>query len=314
MPHSDRLLLPVMSNKTSKYLKKLKEISQDISVESSLKKQFSIIVRKVLEVMDVDACSIYVLTADDELTLAAAEGIPREAIGVAKVNLNDGITGNIAMQQTLVNTASVSEHPSYFRLNETYSEQLTSYLGVPFVRAGETIGVLAIMSSKKRRFSKVDEAFLSTTATHLAYLLNTSENHDFLEREDCELYYGVSGASGAGIGKAYILKTADLMSVADKHTEDVDLEVSLWEEALQRTLSGFERELTRTQESQNLELSEIVEAYIMIVSSADFQRKVGDCIKQGMWAHGALKKVIYEIAISFFLWRIPICAAAVKTS
>lgn len=267
-------------------------------MESSLRVQFDIIVKKVRALMEVDACSIYVVSSDNELTLAAADGLPQEAIGTAKIKLKDGITGNIAAHQTLINSSNATKHPSYIRVDSTFNNDLSSYLGVPFIRTGSTVGVLSIMSHKKRKFSKSDEAFLSTAAIHLSTLLNTSTECHF-GATNCDLYKGVPGAPGAGVGRAYILMTSDLLSVADRNVEDTQYELSVWKDALRRTVEELESEGKRIGKSDNIELAEIVEAYVMIVNSSEFQKKVEANIAKGMWAQGALKNVIYEIANKF---------------
>lgn len=287
-----------MSKKSSRYRAQLKEIAQQVSVTSSLRVQFDIIVTKLRTVMAVDACCVYVVTSDNELTLAAADGLPQEAIGKAKVKLQDGLTGNIAAHQTLINSSNAAKHPSYIRVDATYQDNLSSYLGVPFIKMGATIGVLSIMSSKRRRFSKIDEAFLSTAATQLSALLNTAAECNF-GTANCDLYKGVPGAPGAGVGLAYILMTSDLLSVADRNSDDIDYELTIWKDAIRRTIEELEDEGICLDDSDNSELAEIVEAYVMIVNSSEFQRKVEANIAKGMWAQGALKQVIYEIANKF---------------
>src|SRR5215470_11006786 len=86
-----------------------------------------------------------------------------------------GLVGLVASEANAVNLSDAKSHPAYSYRPETGEEIYQSFLGVPVLRAGNTLGVLVVQNRAHRTYSEEEEEALQTTAMVLAEMIASGE-------------------------------------------------------------------------------------------------------------------------------------------
>src|SRR6266702_1664878 len=125
--------------------------------------------------MVAEVCSVYVLRIDNTLELYATEGLNREAVHHTVLSAHEGLVGLVASDATPLNLNDAQSHPAFSFRPETGEEIYHSFLGVPILRAGNTLGVLVVQNRAKRTYVEEELEALQTTAMVLAELIASGE-------------------------------------------------------------------------------------------------------------------------------------------
>jgi phosphotransferase system enzyme I (PtsP) len=110
------------------------------------------IVRQIAANMVAEVCSFYVLRADGALELFATEGLNKDAVHLAQLKMGQGLVGTIAASARSLNLSDAQSHPAFTYLPETGEEVYNSFLGVPILRAGRSLGVLVVQNEAQRHY------------------------------------------------------------------------------------------------------------------------------------------------------------------
>src|SRR5215470_8773265 len=86
-----------------------------------------------------------------------------------------GLVGLVASEANAVNLSDAHAHPAFSYRPETGEEIYLSFLGVPILRAGNTLGVLVVQNRARRTYSEEEEEALQTTAMVLAEMIASGE-------------------------------------------------------------------------------------------------------------------------------------------
>ena len=125
-----------------------------------------------------DVCSLYLTDRDGSgLTLAATNGLDQEAVGVARLEMGQGITGMAAQSQTTVTSPDVNHDERFAWIRGVDQARYTSMCSVPLIWDQEVIGVLNVQTVEPRDFTPADVGFLETLAGLLAGLVEKSRLH-----------------------------------------------------------------------------------------------------------------------------------------
>jgi phosphotransferase system enzyme I (PtsP) len=133
------------------------------------------IVVQVASNMVAEVCSVYVLRADQRLELFATEGLKREAVHITTMRVDEGLVGLIAKTAEPLALTEAQAHPSFSYRPETGEEIYHSFLGVPILRGGNTLGVLVVQNRVKRAYSEEEVEVLETIAMLLAEMIASGE-------------------------------------------------------------------------------------------------------------------------------------------
>src|SRR6478752_7796677 len=133
------------------------------------------IVRQIASNMVAEVCSVYVLRADGVLELYATEGLNREAVHLAQLKMGQGLVGTIAASAQPLNLSDAQSHPAFRYLPETGEEIYHSFLGVPILRTGRSLGVLVVQNRTQRVYQEEEVEALQTTAMVLAEMIAVGE-------------------------------------------------------------------------------------------------------------------------------------------
>ena len=165
----------VMAKSESQKLSILADISQIISQSHDLEETLNNIVTVVSERMDAQACSIYLVDAENEhLTLSATVGLDQASVGKVQMKFSEGLTGLVVQEERPVSESEASSHPRYKFFPETHEEVFHSYLGVPLLERRRVIGVLAVQTVESRDFNNDDVRMLETIASQVTGLITTA--------------------------------------------------------------------------------------------------------------------------------------------
>src|SRR5207248_230146 len=114
--------------------------------------------------MVAEVCSVYVLRVDGTLELYATEGLNKAAVHQTVLRSDEGLVGLVASEANPVNLSEAQNHPAFSYRIETGEEIYHSFLGVPVLRAGNTLGVLVVQNRARRTYTEEEEEALPTTA------------------------------------------------------------------------------------------------------------------------------------------------------
>ena len=156
-------------------LRKLREVmAEPIGAQERLDK----IVTLIAANMVAEVCSVYVLRADNVLELYATEGLKASSVHRATLTVGRGLVGLIAAEARPLNLPDAQAHPAFAYLPETGEEIYHSFLGVPVLRAGRTLGVLVVQNRSYRTYTEEEIEALQTTAMVLAEMFASGEMED----------------------------------------------------------------------------------------------------------------------------------------
>ena len=133
------------------------------------------IVNLIADNMRADVCSFYVLRDDGALELFATRGLKREAVHMTTLRLGEGLVGLIAAEAEPLSLEDAPAHPAFAYRPETGEDPFSAFLGVPVLRAGQTLGVLVVQNKDHRVYGEDETEAMLTTATILAEMIATSD-------------------------------------------------------------------------------------------------------------------------------------------
>ncbi len=273
-------------------LRRLREImAEPISAQERLDK----IVTQIAANMVAEVCSAYVLRADSILELYATEGLKREAVHMAQLRVGQGLVGTIAAEARPLNLPDAHSHPAFQYLPETGEEQYSSFLGVPILRAGRTLGVLVVQNRTHRTYYDEEVEALQTTAMVLAEMLAVGE----LERLappgmqlDLKRPLTISGISlGEGVGLGHVVLHEPRVVITALIGEDAEAESARLDAAISSLRLFVDDMLSRDDIGQAGEHRDILEAYRMFAHDRGWVRRMHEAIRNGLSAEAAVEKV-----------------------
>ena len=151
---------------------RLREVmAEPVSAQDRLDK----IVVLIAANMVAEVCSVYVLRVDGTLELYATEGLNREAVHHTVLRADEGLVGLVASEANAINLSEAQSHPAFSYRPETGEEIYRSFLGVPVLRAGNTLGVLVVQNRARRTYSEEEVEALQTTAMVMAEMIASGE-------------------------------------------------------------------------------------------------------------------------------------------
>jgi phosphotransferase system enzyme I (PtsP) len=253
------------------------------------------IVRQIAQNMVAEVCSVYVLRSDGVLELYATEGLNPGAVHLAQLKMGQGLVGTIAASARPLNLSDAQAHPAFTYIPETGEEVYHSFLGVPILRAGRSLGVLVVQNKASRNYRDEEVEALETTAMVLAEMIATGELKK-LTRPGLELDLSrpvtIEGdAFGEGIGLGYVVLHEPRIVVTNLLNEDIDYELKRLDEALGSLRISIDDMLSRRDVSMEGEHREVLEAYRMFAHDRGWVRKLEEAIRNGLTAEAAVEKV-----------------------
>jgi phosphotransferase system enzyme I (PtsP) len=252
-------------------------------------------VREIAQKMVAEVCSLYVLRADSVLELYATEGLNPGSVHLAQLRLGQGLVGTIAASARALNLSDAQKHPAFAYLPETGEEIYNSFLGVPVLRAGRTLGVLVVQNRTKRHYRDDELEVLETTAMVIAEMIATGDLAR-LARPGIELdlrrpasFSGLSFNEGVGLG--HVVLHEPRIVVTNLFNEDSDEEMRRLESALGSLRLSIDDMLSRRDVAFEGEHRAVLEAYRMFANDRGWVRRLEEAVRNGLTAEAAVEKV-----------------------
>jgi phosphotransferase system, enzyme I, PtsP len=273
-------------------LRRLRELmAEPVNAQERLDK----IVMTIASNMVAEVCSVYVLRGDSRLELFATEGLKREAVHHSSLELGEGLVGTIAAQAAPLNLPDAQQHPAFAYLPETGEEIYHSFLGVPILRGGQTLGVLVVQNRTHRTYPEEEVEALQTTAMVLAEMIAGDELDSLVTPgENLALrrpqhLTGRALTEGLGLGHAVLHEPR--LVVTSLIAEDVHTELARLETALDSLRTSVEDLLTRSDIMRAGEHREVLEAYKMFAYDRGWAERIREAVVSGLTAEAAVERV-----------------------
>lgn len=253
------------------------------------------IVREIAQNMVAEVCSLYILRADSVLELYATEGLNPGAVHLAQLSLGQGLVGTIAASARPLNLSDAQTHPAFAYLPETGEEIYNSFLGVPVLRAGRTLGVLVVQNRTNRHYREDEMEALETTAMVIAEMIATGDLAR-LARSGIELdlsrpvsFTGLCFNEGVGLG--HVVLHEPRIVVTNLFNEDSEEELERLETALGSLRLSIDDMLSRRDVAFEGEHRAVLEAYRMFANDRGWVRRLEEAVHNGLTAEAAVEKV-----------------------
>jgi phosphotransferase system enzyme I (PtsP) len=253
------------------------------------------IVRQIASNMVAEVCSAYVLRSDGVLELYATEGLNPEAVHLSQLKMGQGLVGTIAASAQPLNLSDAQAHPAFRYLPETGEEIYHSFLGVPILRAGRTLGVLVVQNKTSRTYREDEVEALETTAMVIAEMIATGELKKItkpgLELDLTRAITIAGDGYNEGIGLGHVVLHEPRVVVTNLLNDDADSEVRRLAESLGSLRVSIDDMLSRRDVASEGEHREVLETYRMFAHDQGWVRRMEEAIHNGLTAEAAVEKV-----------------------
>ncbi len=251
--------------------------------------------------MEAEVCSVYVRRAGDVLELFSTRGLKPSAVHNTRLRIGEGLIGDIAAHARPLALADARNHPSFVFRPETGEEVYRSLMGVPILRDGRVIGVLAVQNGSSRRYAEEETEALQTVAMVLAELIAAG---NMVGREELHAVDGIAVRplrleglrlnAGQGVGTAVLHEPKFVLERLVAENSEAE------SKRLHKALGEMRGALDDMLRSTVLivgggEHQEILETYRMIAEDAGWLKKIEDAIGDGLTAEAAVQKVQDDI-------------------
>lgn len=243
-----------------------------------------------------EVCSIYVRRAGDVLELFATEGLKPEAVHATRLRIGEGIIGAIAADSRPMALAEARLHPNFAYRPETGEERYTSMMGVPILRGGRMLGVLAIQNRSQRRYTDEEVETLETVSMVVAEMVVGGELIELSEQRP---------ADGIGLKPLRLegirLNAGLAMGYAVLHRPEIPVGRTVAEDSaeekrrLDAALSGMHKRLDDMLADADAhgpgDHIDILKTYRMFAEDKGWIRRIVENIDNGLTAEGAVVRV-----------------------
>jgi phosphotransferase system enzyme I (PtsP) len=273
-------------------LRRLREVmAEPVSAQARLDK----IVVLIANNMVAEVCSFYVLRADGTLELYATEGLNRDAVHLTTMRAGEGLVGLIAAKAQPLNLPNAQSHPAFSYKPETGEEIYQSFLGVPVLRAGNTLGVLVVQNRAHRLYSEEEVEAMQTTAMVLAEIIASGELQA-LVRPGADIALrrpvNVSGlALSDGVGLGHVLLHEPRVVVSNIIADDPTREMKRLEDAIADLRSSIDSLIDRGDVAHGGEHREVLETFRMFAHDQGWLRRLREALTSGLTAEAAVERV-----------------------
>ena len=246
--------------------------------------------------MVAEVCSFYLLRAGEVLELFATKGLSPEAVHRTRLRLGEGIVGDIAAHARPLSLPDAQDHPNFAYRPETGEEIYHSMLGVPVLRDGRVLGVLAVQNRASRHYGEEEIETLETVAMVLAELLSSGDlavtmGSGSLNTSEAlpARFGGVVLNEGLAIGRV-VLHDRGIV-IRQVVAEDPAVELKRLDAALKAMYGQLDDLLARDELADGGEHQEVLETYRMFAEDRGWVERIREQVQGGLSAAAAVQRV-----------------------
>ena len=271
-------------------LRRLREVmAEPVNAQARLDR----IVVHIAANMVAEVCSVYVLRADLRLELFATEGLKREAVHQTTMRSGEGLVGLIAKTAEPLSLNDAQAHPAFSYRPETGEEIYNSFLGVPILRGGNTLGVLVVQNSVKRTYSEEEIEVLETIAMLLAEMIASGELQTIV-RPGAEIAarrpIALKGSAVAdGVGLGHVVLHQPRVIVTQIVAEDTNRELERLGESIEAMRANIDQLLD--DDGSLGDHREVLETFRMFANDRGWLRRLREAVSTGITAEAAVERV-----------------------
>jgi phosphotransferase system enzyme I (PtsP) len=252
-------------------------------------------VRIIAADMVAEVCSIYMMRPGEVLELFATQGLKQEAVHKTRLAVGEGLIGDIAAHARPLALADAQSNPNFAYKPETGEEIFHSLMGVPILRGGRVLGVLAVQNRSFREYDEEEIEALQTIAMVLAELAASDSLFGppevALETVALlpERLEGLKLNEGLAMGR--VVMHQPRVTIRQMVAEDPARERGRLEAAVERMHSAIDALLARADLGHAGEHREILETYRMFAEDRGWLGRIGEAINAGLTAEAAVQRV-----------------------
>jgi phosphotransferase system enzyme I (PtsP) len=271
-------------------LRRLREVmAEPVNAQARLDR----IVVHIAANMVAEVCSVYVLRADLRLELFATEGLKREAVHQTTMRSGEGLVGLIAKTAEPLSLNDAQAHPAFSYRPETGEEIYNSFLGVPILRGGNTLGVLVVQNSVNRTYSEEEVEVLETIAMLLAEMIASGELQAIV-RPGAEIAarrpLALKGSAVAdGVGLGHVVLHQPRVIVTQIVAEDTNRELERLGESIEAMRANIDQLLDG--DGSSGDHREVLETFRMFANDRGWLRRLREAVSTGITAEAAVERV-----------------------
>ncbi len=271
-------------------MRRLREaMAEPVNAQARLDK----VVVQVASNMVAEVCSVYVMRADNRLELFASEGLAREAVHQTTLQLGEGLVGLIAKSAEPLALSDAQSHPSFSYKPETGEEIYHSFVGVPMLRGGNTLGVLVVQNRTKRTYTEEEVEVLETIAMLLAEMIASGELQSIARPGTTIAARRPQALSGSpmsdGLGLGYVVLHQPRVVITKIIAEDVVSEQLRLDAAIEAMRANID--LMIDDENTAGEYREVLETFRLFANDRGWLRRLREAVNTGITAEAAVERV-----------------------
>jgi phosphotransferase system enzyme I (PtsP) len=264
----------------------------------------NVLVRQTRSAMQVDCCTVYLAESQRRrYRLVATDGLAPEAVGKVTLPYDEGLVGLVGRREELLNLADAASHPNFKYLPEVAEDDFNSFLGVPIMQQRQVLGVLVVQQADSRQFDESDESFLVTLAAQLAARILHAEMKGMLHADQQwrRSLKGVAASSGVAIARAWVWRPKmELEHVAPKQSDDPELQLELFNQAVLQVQLDLDATALRFRESVSQDSMAIFEIYQHLLTDPAFIQQIEAEIVREKWSAASAVRRVSERFIQQF--------------
>jgi phosphotransferase system enzyme I (PtsP) len=276
----------------------LRQIRETMEEGQSAQSRLDTVVRIIASSMVAEVCSIYLRRTSEELELFATEGLNADAVHKTRMRLSEGLVGEVARLGQPLNLMDAPAHPSFSYRPETGEDPFKSFLGVPLLRGGRTIGVLVVQNMAARKYEDEEVEDLQIIAMVLAEIVTAGELVGLEELKDIELapsrserLKGSIFADGLALGTVVLHE----VPVTPEHllSDDAIAEEARLLYAIDKLRAQID-EMFEGQHGLAGPTFDVLETYRMFAHDRGWVRNLTEAVRNGLTAEAAVERVRNE--------------------
>ena len=269
-------------------LRRLREVmAEPVSAQERLDK----IVVLIAANMVAEVCSVYVLRIDSTLELYATEGLNRDAVHNTVMRSDEGLVGLVANEANAISLSDAQAHPAYSYRPETGEEIYHSFLGVPILRAGNTLGVLVVQNRARRSYSEEEIEALQTTAMVLAEMIASGQLSSGTEPVVRRSLLIQGAVLNEGIALGHVVLHEPRVVITNFIADDLPRERKRLDTAIAALRADLDAMLEHGDVADGGAHRDVLEAYRMFAHDRGWVHKLEEAVMTGLTAEAAVERV-----------------------
>ncbi len=284
--------MPVSVGAPRLLLRRLREI---MAAPESAQVRLDQVVVLIASNMVAEVCSLYLRRRDGSLELFATEGLNPEAVHNTHLKRGEGLVGLIAEQAEPMQFADAQTHPAFSYRPETGEEIYHSFIGVPVLRGGHSIGVVTVQNRTQRHYSDEEVEALQTTAMVIAEMITSGgvtaseETATDGRRDQSVRFAGLPLSEGVALG--HVVLHEPRIVVSRLIAEDIEFERRRLAQAIDELAELIDGMLERGDLQRAGEHREVLEAFRMFAHDRGWRRRLDEALITGLTAEAAVERV-----------------------